>query len=363
MQIAEKLERQRRRLGTRQVRQQLRQRRDLSQLGVYRQSRRARPAGRGRDAERPLQPGGRLLALRPLRRRLRRRDDRPDFLRKTGRKDYRGEFHRIMAEAHIKSRDYLEAVQEFDTAIRQDRDPRQAAAAFARVGDIYFDLNNYDLAEDAYALGEKLDEDRGEINPQQLALRGESLFWLGRFSERSGYCISRSAAPYRKSVVPMPPDYEAWAALRVADAYLARWAAVKDRQSEAAKTLRDQAALEYYKVGHEYRSAVAGRVAKVRQACLELPYYGGHNVAHARDLLEEAKADAKFPAPAREIAWACQVASYTEREQTPEMLQRVKAFAENYPESGFLRRSSRRCASSRLRTLTATLRRATYTGR
>lgn len=249
-----------------------------------------------------------------------------NFLRKTGRSEYRSQFHRIEAESYIKNRTYLEAVRELDATIRQDhQDLAQASAAFARVGDIYFDLNNYDLAEDAYALGAKLDEDMQQINPAQLVLRGESLFWLGKFSEAQKILhFALEGSLYRKSTSALPPEYAAFAALRIADAYLAR------KDFEKAK-------LEYYKVGHEYRSSPAGRLAKIREACLELPFYQGKNVKHARELLEEAKTGVEIPVVAQELAWSCQVASYTERERTPEMLDRVRAFAGNYPESRFLK--------------------------
>lgn len=249
-----------------------------------------------------------------------------NFLRKTGRGEYRAQFHRIEAEAHIKNRTYLEAVRELDAAIRQDdQDLKQASAAFARVGDIYFDLNNYDLAEDAYALGAKLDEAQQQMNPAQLVLRGESLFWLGKFSEAQKILhFALEGSNYRKQTAAMPPDYAAYAALRIADAYLAR----KDFE---------KARLEYYKVSHDYRSSAAGRLAKIREACLELPYYQGKNVGHARELLEEAKTGVEIPALAQEMAWSCQVGSYTDRERTPEMLDRVKAFAASYPESRYLK--------------------------
>ena len=248
-----------------------------------------------------------------------------NFLRQSGRKDFRPAFHRFAAEAHIKNRSYLEAVQELDLAIRQDRDPREAAPAFGRVGDIYFDLNNYELAEDAYGLALKVASDLGETSPLLLALRGESLFWLGKYSEALKSLHDALYANYAgNGAAPLPPDIAAWSALRMADAYLA----LKDYE---------HARLEYYKVGREYRPTLAGRLAKIRSACLELPYYKGNNVAHARKLLDEAKVDGTLPRRAIEIAWACQVGSYTQREQTEEMLTRVRAFAEAYPESGFLR--------------------------
>lgn len=247
-----------------------------------------------------------------------------NFLRKTGRREYRPAFHRILAESFVKSRSYLEAVQELDQAIRQDPDPVEAAAAFARIGDIYYDLNNYDLAEDAYGLGAKIDEDMRQMNPAQLVLRGESLFWLGRFSESQKILhFALQGGVYRNVTQALPPEFGGWASLRIADSYLARGQF-------------DKAKLEYYKVGHEYRSHPAGRVAKMREACLELPFYNGNNVKHARELLEEAK-KGEMPPVAQELAWSCQVASYTERERTAEMLGRVKDFAGTYPESRFLK--------------------------
>jgi tetratricopeptide (TPR) repeat protein len=249
-----------------------------------------------------------------------------NYLRKTGRKEYRSEFHRFVAEAHIKNRTYLEAVQSLDTAIRQDVDPSRAASSFARVGDIYFDLNNYDLAEDAYALGARIDEELKQINPAQLVLRGESLFWLGRFAESQKilhYALEGSS--FRDVVQPLPPEHRAWASLRIADGYLAQ------------KQI-DKARLEYYKVAHEFRDNLPARIAKMRSACLELPFYGGNNVKHAREQLEVAKTwTTEVPPTAVELAWACQVGSYTDRERTPEMLERVRAFANTHPESRFLK--------------------------
>src|SRR5690606_35649812 len=67
---------------------------------------------------------------------------------------------------------------------------------------------------------------------------------------------------------------------------------------------------------------------------LEMPDYGpadsDRNVVHARNLLEASK-NMDLPEPARELAWACHVLSYTARERTPEMLQRVRDFYQAYP--------------------------------
>ena len=249
-----------------------------------------------------------------------------NYLRKTGRTERRSDFHRLIAEAFIKNRSYLEAVQELDTAIRQDRMPEKAALAFARVGDIYFDLNNYELAEDAYGLAANLDEHLQQINPSQLVLRAESLFWLGRFSEAQKmlHFAIHGTDNQNKVNEPLTTEYLAWGSLRLADAYLAQ------HKIEEAK-------LEYFKVAHGFKSSLPGRLALVREACLELPFYQGNNVKHARDLLEQAKLGGDMPGQMKELAWACQVGSYTQRERTADMLQRVAQFADAYPSSDFLK--------------------------
>ncbi len=248
-----------------------------------------------------------------------------NFLRKTGRKDFRPKFQRIVAESFVRNRTYLDAIQALDQSIRQDKIPEEAAASLGRAGDIYFDLNNYELAEDAYSLASKIHEHLKMLQPAHLALEGESLFWLGKFSEsQKMFHFALNGSNYRTPVAPLPESYLPWISLRIADAYLAR------------KEI-DKARLEYYKVGHEFRSHPAGKIAKVREACLELPFYGGKNVQHARDLLESSKLDTEIPETLKELAWACQVGSFTDRERTPEMLQRVKDYAEKHPESKFLR--------------------------
>ena len=106
-----------------------------------------------------------------------------NFLRITGRKDFRPELRRLLAEMYIKNRTYLKALRELDTSIQQDHDPEQALYAFTRVGDMYFDLNNFDLAEDAYALSQALSLRLDIPMPHTSILRGESLFWLGKYTE------------------------------------------------------------------------------------------------------------------------------------------------------------------------------------
>ncbi len=247
-----------------------------------------------------------------------------NYLRKTGRTEYRNQYLRMVAESHIKNRSYLEAIQNLDQSIRQDLVPELAAASFSRAGDIYFDLNNYELAEDVYNLAAIIDNELELVNAAQLILRGEALFWLGKFSESQKvlhYALESPAS--RKNKAELPKEMAAWGALRFADGYLARQEF-------------DKARLEYYKVRSDFRNHLAGRIALVRESCLNLPYYTGKNISHARMDIEEAKKDPELPPVLVELGWACQVGSYTTRERTPEMLERVKKFSESYPESKFL---------------------------
>ena len=241
-----------------------------------------------------------------------------------GSRDFRIKLRRIQAEAYVQNRTYLEAVQEFDTAIRQDPSPEDAAAMFARVGDIYFDLNNYELAEESYALANRIDQEVEQVTPAQFVLRGESLFWLGKFSDaQKMFYYAMETEGFRNSVSPLDDTLRAQAHLRLADAYLA--------QEKYAK-----AKLEYFRVQHDYRDSMEGRIAKVRSACLELPQFKGNNVKHAREVLESMRND-DIPGDARELAWACEVGSYATRERTEAMVTRVKEFYGRYPSSRFLK--------------------------
>ena len=248
-----------------------------------------------------------------------------DFLRKTGRKEYRPWFRRFIAESMIQNRSYLEAIQEFDTALRQDPDAEQAAGIFMRVGDLYFDLNNYELAEEAYRLSGIIDEELRSITPAQMIIRGESLFWLGKFDDAQRmFHHALDGVAFRKTRSPVTTEFASWAKLRFADAFLAQ------KNFERAR-------LAYFQVSHEYRGTEAARIAQVRRACLELPFYEGNNVRHARELLEGTKELAELPDEARELSWACHTSSFAERERTQEMVERVRSFATKYPESRFLR--------------------------
>lgn len=250
-----------------------------------------------------------------------------NFLRKTGRMTKRADFRRMMAELFIRNRDYMEAVQHLDLALRQQPSPELAAKVFARIGDIYFDLNNFELAEDMYALAIRMDRERELLRPGQFILRGESLFWLGRFQESQkmmDYGL-RSMASLKAVEAPPNEHLQALASLRLADNWL-------------ALGRNDKAKVAYFRHSQEFRDHETATFARLRLACLELPYYQGNNIKHARELLDDLKASGPaLPKPAEELAWTCEVASYAQHERTPQMVDRVRRFYQKYPNSKFLR--------------------------
>jgi tetratricopeptide (TPR) repeat protein len=259
-----------------------------------------------------------------------------DFLRINGGSEHRLDLRRMAAEAMVLNRSYLQAVQELDSGIRQDPESNQVAAAFARVGDIYFDLNNYELAEDAYGLAIAIDKDRNRISSAQMILRGEALFWMGRFSDaQKMLAFGLEGQSMLNRLGTLPEGYGSFAQLRMADAYLARASAPQLGPGESKGDLLDKAKLGYFAVENQFPKSDAAKIARVRRACLELPFYEGKNVKHARELLEKSQ-DTPIVPQAIELAWACRTASYAERERTAEMVNRVRDFANLYPESRFL---------------------------
>lgn len=255
---------------------------------------------------------------------------------KTGKKDFRPKLRQMMAEIYIKNMDLLPAIQELDTAIRQDPDPTEASRMFHRAGDIYYGLNNFELAEDVYMLASRIDESKTMFVPGQAALRAESLFWMGKFEDaRRLMTVALEASLIRDKDWLMVSNTLPWVRLRIADTWLAQLekASLKDR-----KMIADATRLAYYRVESEHPATEAARIAAVRGACMELPSYEGNNVEHARKLLEDVKLKQDVPPVLMELVWACLVGSYAERERTPEMVERVKEFSGKYPMSKFLER-------------------------
>lgn len=246
-----------------------------------------------------------------------------DFLRVTGRKEVRADLHSLLAESFILNRSYLEAAQELDTALRQDPGPELAFHVFSRIGDIYLDLNNFELAEEAYDTALHIGLSMDQIPSFTLAARGESLFWTGKFKDAiKHFKVALDSRSHLNSRQIFDKDIKTLSSLRLADSLLA------DKNYPEAK-------MAYFEHIRNFPDDLTTTYAKIRLACLELPEYKGNNVAHARKSLAEIREKPLLKA-AREIAWACEVASYSKRERTPDMLERVRKFATEYPDSRFL---------------------------
>jgi len=244
-----------------------------------------------------------------------------NFLRKTGRKDHKVSFLRILGEAYLKNHDYLLAMQMFDQALRVNRDVSTAAKIFARVADIYFNLNNYELAEDIYRYMDKFGEYLNRFSPIQLIFKGEALFWLGKFDQAQKslkFALDYSRRQTNYGNVSL--NDLAYARLRFADSYL-------------AKNDLKQARLNYFRVEHLYPKTRVANIAAIRRVCLEFPRYKGKNKQHARNFLEQQKRNIHLESEALELAWRCLTISYTNIDDKKMMLKKIREFAQHYPKS------------------------------
>ncbi|MDD9952689.1 MAG: hypothetical protein OXT67_14105, partial [Zetaproteobacteria bacterium] len=198
-----------------------------------------------------------------------------DFLKANGRNEYRTGFNEIIAENWIRNRDYYTAIRTLDENIRSTSEPKVAARAFHRIADIYFDLNQYDLADEVYRMAQAVDRHAYQIHPLSYFLRGESLFWRGLFKEAREalkYSLYANELPHAKP--KLKTIFIAWAKLRLADTYLALYREHKDKGTKSSKELGkilSKAKLEYYKVSHHFPLTEPGEIAQVRRDCLELP--------------------------------------------------------------------------------------------
>ena len=259
-----------------------------------------------------------------------------DFIREKGWRNYRVKLKRIAAEAFVLNRSYLDALRVFDQSLREyDIQPEDAAAILGRIGDIYFDLNNFELAEQVYNWAIQIDQRTGNLNPVNFVLRGESLFWLRKFAESQRMFYAAQNA-YTRNTKPIPTPLRAIASIRTADAWLAQVDLHAIQQSkkkyEAAKSKikttprgegqREKAQVkvkalkkEFDKINHPLKKATLGyykhvRVfpndhtsnsAQIRIACLGLPGYGGENINHARRILEVLKITRGARGPEKEF--------------------------------------------------------------
>ncbi len=256
-------------------------------------------------------------------------------LLKQGKNTHRSDFRRLMAECYIRNQDLLSAIQELDTGIRQDPDPLQATRMFNRVGDIYYDLNNYELAEDMYSMAGAIDRERKTYSPAQELLRGESFFWLGRAKEAEN--IFRVATDF--AFQTQGDDWLAnnktlsWGLLRIGDALLIR---AQTANPSERKELLEKSRLAYFRVQSEFPKSEAANIAEVRGTCMEMPSYIGNNVKHAREYIETVKKEKGIPEKLMELVWACDAGSYSDREKSDLMVSKIQEFSSKYPTSHFL---------------------------
>lgn len=247
-----------------------------------------------------------------------------DLLRMNGEQKYHTKLTRILAESFIQNRSYRDAIQSYDVTLRQSPSQLDAAAIFSRVGDIYFDLNNYEIAVLNYELADKIYRDNDIVDVRSLIFLAESLFWSGKVERANTtfrYALSYANSSRAKNLITK--NTEAFARLRLADTYLAL---------DKIKIAKGQ----FYEHARDFRDESSGKIAKIRSACMDLPEFEGNNIMHARETLQALKYD-DVPPQARELAWACEVASYAQRERTVSMIDRVKVFLTQFPKSRFLK--------------------------
>lgn len=238
----------------------------------------------------------------------------------------RPELRRLRAEIFIYTNDFMNAFKELDLGIRQDPNPRDASLMLARIADIYFNFNNYELAEEMYAHAARIDFENERMNLARQVVRGEALFWLGRFDDcQKVMQIALDMEPFYIGQESLTDEYRRIATLRIADSYLAK------NQFEEAK-------LEYFKATQTFRKNWAEKVAKVRSLCLELPQFDGRNIQHGQDGLEELKKDPEMTLEATELAWTCQIASVLDHRKDQDMIRRALEFARAHPEAKIVSR-------------------------
>ncbi len=248
---------------------------------------------------------------------------------KQGRSDFRAKLRRMLAEIFIKGADYLSAIQEIDTTIRQDKNQKTAAQLFARAGDIYYALNNFDLAAAAYEQAHAIDKLNKNIDPTRALFYGESKFWLGQYADASKLLDSAERASLQSNNDWLASSGQlSWLGLRRRDA-----ASAMARTKEDLSRVR----LGYFQVEEQFKGSEPARIAKVRGICTELPTFEGNNVRHAREELQLLIKE-NLPEKLMESTEACYTESYSQREKTDLMVEKVKQFADKYPQSKALER-------------------------
>lgn len=249
------------------------------------------------------------------------------FLQRHHDKSYRPELRRIMAEAFLQNRTYWEAVSQLDFALRQDPDISQAAKIFGRAADIYFDLNNFYVAEDVYRLAIRVNQMAGQVDPNHFVLRGEALFWLGQTKKARIMFQYALASQYQPQVsTPLREDLEDLASIRMADTAL-----ILGKTKEAR--------LAYFEHLGSHRGADSATHAQLRLICLELPGAKKGNIRHYHQFLKDHKqplpegSETFLPPELIELAHTCETDSFYQRKNGAELLAIIRSFAKTYPKA------------------------------
>lgn len=244
-----------------------------------------------------------------------------EVLAKEGLTTHYMDFLRMKGYILQKAGHYLEAIKVYDLALRQDHiTKREAALILTQVANIYFDLNNYELAEDLYEKASLVDI--GSFTPLTYVLRGECLFWMNDL-DGSSSMLQKSLDSENFSYIPesdhLGKDNFEFASLRLADIYLAK----KDVK---------KASLEYFKLKHMDRYSYYGQIADIREGCLDFNSFEGKNITHIRTMFQEYY-DTLTDENLKELSLACLTMSYKD---TDEIVEKSKLFLQAYPESDFI---------------------------
>ncbi len=244
-----------------------------------------------------------------------------DLLAKEGSTDHYIDLLRLQAYLLQKSGSFFDAIKVYDLALRQDFiTKKDASLILTQAANIYFDLNNYELAEDLYEKAALVD--LSSFTPRTYALRAESLFWMNELDSALKMFEESKNSENFKRVSPtnyLDKDTDEFISLRVADIYLAK----KDNK---------KATLEYFKLKHADKNSYFGQIAQVREACLDFYSMDLKNINHSREMFEtyyNSATDSNL----KELALSCLTMSYKDTDQ---MVEKVREFIAMYPESDYL---------------------------
>ncbi len=244
-----------------------------------------------------------------------------DLLAKEGSTDHYIDLLRLQAYLLQKSGSFFDAIKVYDLALRQDFiTKKDASLILTQAANIYFDLNNYELAEDLYEKASLVD--LSSFTPRTYALRAESLFWMNELDKSlKMFEESKSSKNFKRISEKnyLDKDTEEFISLRIADIYLAK----KDNK---------KATLEYYKLKHADKDSYFGKIAQVRETCLDFNSMDLKNINHSREMFENYYNSAT-DSNLKELALSCLTMSYKD---TDKMVEKVREFVAIYPESDYL---------------------------